>query len=207
MFNISHSIFAKNSISNLVSLSHDKLDCLSKPIHWFQFADDAAVVTTNERKNKIPLNCFTKWCTRSDMIISVDKCVTFGIQKFSPHFLQYEPKLFFNNEYVPTFKSGDSFKYLSHYFNFQMENEVHKEKLKSSLPDMLTRIDVLPVLPKNKLLLYQRYIFSKLSWHLTVATLPKTWAIQHSTSNQVLSCSYNKCKAFLFYMMTRATRN
>jgi len=44
---------------------------------------------------------------------------------------------------------------------------------------MLTRIDALPVLPKNKLLLYQRYIISKLPWHLTVATLPKTWVIQH----------------------------
>ena len=44
---------------------------------------------------------------------------------------------------------------------------------------MLTRIDALPVLPKNKLLLYQRYILSKLSWHLTVATLPKTWVLQH----------------------------
>ena len=32
---------------------------------------------------------------------------------------------------------------------------------------------------KTKLLLYQRYILSKLSWHLTVATLPKTWVIQH----------------------------
>jgi len=60
-----------------------------------------------------------------------------------------------------------------------MDNETHKEKLKSSLPDMLTRIDALPVLPKNILLLYQRYILSKLSWHLTVATLPKTWVIQH----------------------------
>ena len=42
-----------------------------------------------------------------------------------------------------------------------------------------TRIDTLPVFPKNKLLLYQRYILSNLSWHLTVATLPKVWVIQH----------------------------
>ena len=60
-----------------------------------------------------------------------------------------------------------------------MDNEVQKEKFKFSLPDMLTRIDALPVLPKNKLLLYQRYILSKLSWHLTVVTVPKTWVIQH----------------------------
>ena len=113
------------------------------------------------------------------MIIRVDKCVTFGIKKFSSRYLQYKPKLFINNEIVPAVKSGDSFKYLGHYFTFEMDNEVHKEKLKSSLPDMLTRIDALPVLPKNKLLLYQRYILSKLSWHLTVATLLNTWVIEH----------------------------
>ena len=159
--------------------SDDKLDCLFKPINCFQFADDAVVVTTNELENQLLLNCFTKWCTWSDMIIRVDKCVTFGIKKFSSRSLQCEPKLLINNETVPTVKSGDSIKYLGRSFDFEMDNEVHKEKLKSSLLDMLTRIDALPVLPKNKLLLYQRSILSKLSWHLTVATLPKTWVIQH----------------------------
>jgi len=113
------------------------------------------------------------------MTIRVDKWVKFGIKTFSSSSLQYEPKLLNNNEIVPAVKSGASFKYLGHYFNFEMDNEVHKEKLKSSLPDMLTRIDALPVLPKIKLLLYQRYILSKLSWDLTVATLRKTWVIQH----------------------------
>ena len=158
---------------------HDKLDCLFKPMHWFQFADDAAVATTNEHENQLLVNCFTKWRAWSDVIITVDKCVTFRIKEFSSRSLQYEPKLFINKDIVPTVKCGDSFKYLGRYFNFEMDNEVHKEKLKSSLPDMSTRIDALPVLPKNKLLLYQRYILSKLSWHLTVATLPKPWVIQN----------------------------
>ena len=95
------------------------------------------------------------------MIIRVDKCVAFGIKKFFPRSLQYKPKLFINNESVPTVKYDDSLKYLGRYFNFEMDNEVHKEKLKSSLSDMLTRIDALPVLPKNRLLLYQWYILSK----------------------------------------------
>ena len=33
--------------------SQDKLDCLFKPIHLFQFADDSAVVTTNECENQL----------------------------------------------------------------------------------------------------------------------------------------------------------
>ena len=75
---------------------------------------------------------------------------------------------------MPTVKSGESFKYLGRYFNFEMDNKVHKEKLQSSLVDMLTNNDSLSLLPKNKLLLYQRYLLLKLSWHLTVANLAKT---------------------------------
>ena len=40
-------------------------------------------------------------------------------------------------------------------------------------------IDDLPLHPKNKLLLYHRYVLSKVSWHFTVADLPKTWVVQN----------------------------
>ena len=33
--------------------------------------------------------------------------------------------------------------------------------------------------PKNKLLLYHRYVLSKVSWHFTVADLSKTWVIEN----------------------------
>ena len=49
------------------------------PIHWFQFADDAAVITGQECENQ-QLNRFTIWCQWSKMIIRVDKCVTFAIK-------------------------------------------------------------------------------------------------------------------------------
>ena len=87
--------------------THDQLDCLFTPVHWFQFADDAAVISTNEQESQLLLNCFTKWCQWSNMIIQVDKRVTFGIKKFSSRSLQYEPKLFINTELVPTVKSGE----------------------------------------------------------------------------------------------------
>ena len=32
------------------------------PIHWFQCADDAAVITGLENENQILLNHFTRWC-------------------------------------------------------------------------------------------------------------------------------------------------
>ena len=65
------------------------------------------------------------------------------------------------------------------FFNFQMDNDQHKIHLESSLLDMFKLIDSLRILPKNRLLLYQRYVLSKLSWHLTVANLSKTWVIEN----------------------------
>ena len=53
------------------------------PIHWFQFADDAAVVSGQEKENQMLLNRFTIWCQWAQMIIRVDKCSTFGIRTLS----------------------------------------------------------------------------------------------------------------------------
>ena len=113
------------------------------------------------------------------MIRSVDKCVTFELKKFSSNSLQFQPKLFINTELLPVVNNGESFKYLGRYFNFEMNNDKHKTQLESSLLDMLKQIDSLRILPKNRLLLYHRYVLSKLSWHLTVADLSKTWVIEN----------------------------
>ena len=148
---------------------HDENDRLFHPVHWFQFADDAAVTTTNERENQLLLNCFSRWCQWAGMVIRVDKCTTFGIKKVSTSSLQFQPKLLINSELIPPVKQGESFKYLGRYFNFDMDNKDHKELVKSSLQTMLKTIDSLNIHPRNRLLLYDRYVLSKLSWHFTVA--------------------------------------
>ena len=51
------------------------------PKHWFQFADDSAVVTTTVEDTQLLLNVFTKWCHWSSLEVRVDKCVSFGIKK------------------------------------------------------------------------------------------------------------------------------
>ena len=65
---------------------------LLNPIHWFQFADDAAVITGQESENQHLLNRFSLWCQWSDMTIRVDKCSTFGIKKVLTRSAQYLPK-------------------------------------------------------------------------------------------------------------------
>ena len=73
------------------------------------------------------------------MKIRVDKCVAFGLKKFSARSMQFQPKLFINKEIVPSVKSGESFRYLGRYFNFEMDDGDNKVQIQSCLLDMLQR--------------------------------------------------------------------
>ena len=152
------------------------------PLHWFQFADDAAVTTGQESENQHLLNRFSIWCQWASMIIRVDKCSTFGIKKICTKSVQYLPNLVINNQLIPKINIGESFKYLGRYFDFQMSNDNHKTEITTLINQLMTDIDSKPLHPKNKLLLYSRYVLSKLSWHFTVATLSKTWVTENIDS-------------------------
>ena len=65
--------------------------------------------------------------------------------------------------------------YLGRYFDFHMSNKEHKTKLLDKTKEILNTIESLLLHPKNKLLLFQRYLLSKISWDLTVADIPITW--------------------------------
>ena len=93
------------------------------PIHWFQFADDAAVISSQEKENQILLNRFSVWCQWANVIIRVDKCSSFGIKKHLSKSIQYQPKLFVNNQLIPHIEISKSFCYLGRYFDFNMSDE------------------------------------------------------------------------------------
>jgi hypothetical protein len=115
------------------------------PIHWFQFADDAAVISSQERENQMLLNRFTIWCQWANMIIRVDKCSTFAIKKQLTKSIQYLPKLFVNNNLVPRTEMGKSFRYLGRYFDFNMSDEEHKSELLDVFNYIMNKINELPL--------------------------------------------------------------
>ena len=147
---------------------------LLNPIHWFQFADDAAVISSQESENQHLLNRFSIWCQWSNMIIRVDKCSTFGIKKILTKSSQYLPKLLVNNKLIPAINIGEHFQYLGRYFCFTMSDKKHKSELTSLVQELMTDIDSKPLHPKHKILIYSRYVLTKLSWHFTVTSLSKT---------------------------------
>ena len=63
------------------------------PRHWFQFADDSALVTSTEEDTQLLLNVFTKWCTWASLIIKVSKCKKFGIKKYGRKSIQFKGTL------------------------------------------------------------------------------------------------------------------
>ena len=127
------------------------------PRHWYQFADDAAVVTGLEHENQVLLNAFNSWCTWADMVIRVDKCHSFGMKKVRLSSRQYKPKLYINNELIPSIDINESFKYLGRHFDYSMSNQAHKDNLCDTVDELLKDIDSLSLHPRNKLLIITFY--------------------------------------------------
>ena len=84
--------------------------------------------------------------------------------------MQFQSNLFLNKESVPSVKSGESFRYLGRYFNFEMDDKDHKVQIQSCLLNMLQHIDSFTNLPSNKLLLYHRWDLSKCLGRLLLQT-------------------------------------
>ena len=144
------------------------------PGHWFEFADDAAVIASLEQENQILLNHFTRWCTWASMVIRVDKCSTFGIKKSQTSSTQYLPKLLINQTKVPTVEDGKSFTYLGRIFNISMNNIDHKSEVLELVINLMCKVDKIPCHLRNNLQLYQGFLPSKIAWHFTIADSSKT---------------------------------
>ena len=60
-----------------------------------------------------------------------------------------------------------------------MTNELQKSKLLPLFSTFMKGIDDFPLHPKNELLVYHRYVLSKVSWHLKDTDLPRTWVTEN----------------------------
>ena len=88
-------------------------------LHWFQFADDTAMVTALEEDNLCLLNLFTKWSSWADLEIRVDKCHSFGVKKYMSSAIQYQPNLTTNGGKIPPSKTGKALNILESNLVFQ----------------------------------------------------------------------------------------
>ena len=175
LFNLSFNAFIQfikaEKYQHLGFSVHDGSDPMFQPVHWFQFADDVALLLAVKRRTKSYLIALQGGANGQTLLQ--------GAKKHSTRSIQFQPKLLIDRQLIPPVKHCESFKYLGRYFDFDMTNEVPKSKLLSLFSTFMKGIDDLPLHPKNKLLVYQRYVVSKVSWHFTVADLPKTWVTEN----------------------------
>ena len=145
------------------------------PRHWFQFADDSALVSSTEEDSQALLNVFTKWCKWAGLKICLRKCKIFAMRKCGTRSVQFNPYLRVNNEQIPTVKQDEEFIYLGKTFSMNMETLNIENELKKDLRDYIENIHRLPLHPKHKINIVIRYVYSKLRWRLTTYDISHTW--------------------------------
>ena len=91
---------------------------------------------------------------------------------------QYKPLLLINNQRIPPVELDESFKYLGKEFNYKMSTQ-HKEKdLTDELSKYLTKLNSVPLHPRQKITVINRYVTSKIRWPLTIYSFSETWIKQ-----------------------------
>ena len=183
--------FLFNMVINTLikTIDDEKVKCMGykywdimSPRHWFQFADDSALVRSKEEDSQLSLNIFTKWCTWASLIIKVSKCKTFGIKKYGSKSIQFKPYLRTNNELIPPVKINQCFVNLGKEYSFDMKPDKIKKTLLKDLNQYVEVIDRLPLHPKNKIMIVSHYVYSKLRWNLSIYEVSETWTIQNLDS-------------------------
>ena len=179
LFNLCFNTLLKTIEDERIKIMGYHFDEYLKPRHWFQFADDTALVTSSQEDNQLLLNVFTKWCTWSGLIVHIDKCKTFGIRKSKTSSVQYKPYLKISNTMIPQICINERFTYLGKQFSFNMKTEFVEFDLVKELSGYLEKLDLLPLHPDNKCNIVTKFIFSKLRWKLSIYNLSETWVIQN----------------------------
>ena len=76
----------------------------------------------------------------------------------------------------------------------------HKSELTMLLNELMADIDLKPLYPNNKILLYNQYVLPKLAWHFTVTNLSKPWIVQNLDSVAISYSSHPPKPAKMVYV-------
>ena len=98
-------------------------------------------------------------------------------------FNQTEPTLIICREKIPVIKCRESFEYLGKTYNFDITCKEVRNKLEDKVTNYLSKTDKLPLHPRYKIMILNRYVFSKLRCTLTAYEFPLTWLKQNLDSS------------------------
>ena len=95
---------------------------------------------------------------------------------------QYKPLLPVNNQKIPPVELDESFRYLGKEFNFKMSTEQKEKYYIDELSKYLTKLNSVPLHPRQKITVINRYVASKIRWPLTIYSFSETWIKQTHNS-------------------------
>jgi hypothetical protein len=147
----------------------------SQQTNWLQYADDAALISRDQKGAQGLANLFQTWCSWAKMEIRLDKCSSFGMMKKGSNYIQIFPKISLNSGDIPPNPLGDSFKYLGRLFSFDMKGELEKTDILNKLSKYLTILSKLKIKPQTKLKVLDRFIIPQFSFSLRVCNFSATW--------------------------------
>jgi hypothetical protein len=147
----------------------------SQTTNWLQYADDAALISKDQKGAQGLANLFDSWCTWAEMEIRLDKCNSFGMLKMNSSYCQVQPKISINAGNVPPIPIGGSFRYLGRFFDFELKGEMEKNEIAEKLGNLLKITSELNVRPQTKLKIFDRFITSQISFSLRVCNFTATW--------------------------------
>ncbi|MDW0252306.1 MAG: reverse transcriptase domain-containing protein, partial [Nitrososphaeraceae archaeon] len=143
--------------------------------NWLQYADDATLISRDQKGAQGLTNLFDAWCSWAKMDIRLDKCSTFGMVKKNTKQIQILPTLSIKVGKIPAVPLGEDFKYLGKIFNFNMNNETGKKEIVEKLEKMLKILSELHISPQTRLKILDRFVPSQLSFLFKIYDIPNTW--------------------------------
>ena len=145
---------------------------------WLQFADDAAIVASDNVSAQGLLNLFEAWCTWADMSIRLDKCTAFGMQKRNGVYTQTMPILSVNTGQIPPVPLSGEFTYLGRRFSFESKPDSIKAALEQKLKGLLNITSGLKIKAQTKIKILSLYVHAQMLHEIKLYDLPVTWIEQ-----------------------------
>ena len=112
------------------------------------------------------------------MILRLDKCTAFGMQKRNGVYTQTMPTLSVTEGQIPAVPMNGEFTYLGRRFSFESKPDSIKSALEQKLKDLLHITSGLKIKVQTKIKILSLYIHAQMIHEIKLYDLPLTWIEQ-----------------------------
>ena len=141
-------------------------------VHLLQYADDTCLIGSGPASCQELLRPVERWLQWTGMRAKPANCHSLGIRASTGK--SFDPALTVDGEPIP-FIRNEAMKFLGKVVQVPLDTSNIKSQVLNKLSRMLERVDKTPVTRQQKLRLYRAGICPRMSWDLSVNSLPLSW--------------------------------